>query len=160
MTVIDIINQQNEKKAHEHQFVLWPRMWQDYSKVELTHNWHLHQLIKSEKVNIPIEPGIYTLLIQPGIASHPACSYLMYVGQASSLRRRFGEYLTSEKRKSGRPNIFRLLNMYENNLWFCYTLVSNDQLDMYEDALMASYLPPKNSPSRLTANMRPVMGAF
>jgi excinuclease UvrABC nuclease subunit len=37
----------------------------------------------------------------------------MYVGRTNSLRRRFNEYLNERKRETGRPKIYRLLNMYE-----------------------------------------------
>lgn len=158
--MIDILKEQDEMKAHTHEFVLWPRKWQEYDNVNLVCNWQMHRLVEVERPNIPNQSGVYTLLVQPGIAAHPACSYIMYVGQATSLRRRFGDYLTSEKRESGRPKIFRLLNMYENNLWFCYALVPNDRLDVFEDALMASYLPPKNSDNRLPASVRAIRGAF
>lgn len=156
--IVDILNEQDEMKAHTHEFVLWPRKWQGYDGINLVCDWQMHRLVEAERSIIPTQSGIYTLLVQPGIALHPACSYLMYVGQASSLRRRFGDYLTSEKRESGRPKIFRLLNKYENNLWFCYTLVPRDQLDVYEDALMESYVPPNND--RLPASLRPIKGAF
>lgn len=156
---IDIIKEQDDLIAHTHEFILWPRMWQAYD-AKLVCNWQMHRLIESERSNIPPQSGVYTLVVQPGIASHPACSYIMYVGQSSSLQRRFGDYLTSEKRESGRPKIFRLLNMYESSLWFCYTLVPDNQLGIFEDALMAAYVPPKNSDNRLPANIRAIKGAF
>jgi len=63
---------------------------------------------------------IYTLLIQPGIANHPACSYVMYVGPAVDLSKRFGDYLTKERLESGRPNIVEPLHVYENHVWLCF----------------------------------------
>src|SRR2546426_704434 len=79
--------------------------------------------------NIPASPGVYSLLLRPGIADHPACSYLMYVGKTRSLRRRFREYLTREKQETGRPKIFRLLMKYPDHVWFCFTNASNDAID-------------------------------
>ncbi len=90
MSVEDIIKEQSEMKAHTHEFALWRRKWQEFNS-SIIFNWHLFKLEISERGNIPRSPGIYTLLIQPGIASHPGCSYLMYIGQARSLRDRFSE---------------------------------------------------------------------
>jgi len=157
MAVTDIINEQNEYKAHCHGFALWRRKWQEYCDICVL-DWQLYSLAGHERSNIPDQPGIYTLLVQPGIASHPACSYLMYVGKTTSLHRRFREYLTKEKRETGRPKVFRLLNMYPDHTWFCFSLVPEANLADVEDALVIAYLPPAND--RLPAQVRRVIGAF
>ena len=36
MAVIDILKEQDEMKAHEHHFILWPRQWKKYVD---TYNW-------------------------------------------------------------------------------------------------------------------------
>ena len=75
-SVYDIIQAQDDMRVHQYQFTLWPLRWITYSGV---HEWQLSKLADSEVENIPDVPGIYTLLTLPGIANHPACSYLMYV---------------------------------------------------------------------------------
>ena len=90
MSVVDIIQEQDEMMAHEHHFILWPRQWKTYVD---THNWKSFRLDKTEKNHIPKRAGVYSLLVQPGIANHPACSYLMYIGKTTSLYRRFMDYL-------------------------------------------------------------------
>ena len=157
MSVEDIIKEQSEMKAHTHEFALWRRKWQEFNS-SIIFNWHLFKLEISERGNIPRSPGIYTLLIQPGIASHPGCSYLMYIGQARSLRDRFSDYLHKEKRETGRPKIFRFLNMYPDNVWFCFTNVTANQLNNVEDSLLEAMIPPAND--QLPATIRPVAGAF
>lgn len=157
MAVADIIKEQDEMKAHCYEFVLWPCRWQSY-RCSNVHNWRLCRLVDLERDRIPDQPGVYTLLIQPGIASHPACSYLMYIGQATSLRRRFGDYLNRERRETGRPKIFRLLNKYSDHVWFCFTLVPPESLTEVEDALTAAYVPPCND--RLPSEISSVRGAF
>src|SRR5262249_53187672 len=153
MTVVDIIKDQDDMAAHTYPVVLWPRLWKAYND-PANRKWQQHRLASSERSHIPSSPGIYTLLIQPGIADHPACSHLMYVGKASSLRKRFGDYLTKEKRKTGRPKIFRLLNKYPNNLWFCFTLIPKKSLVKVEDGLITAYMPPCND--EVPADIRPV----
>ena len=159
MTVNDIIEEQDEYIAHCHEFALWPRKWEEYRDV-CTLDWQLHRLANSERPKIPEESGIYTLMVQPGIASHPVCSYLMYVGKTNSLRRRFGEYLNKEKRKTGRPRVFRLLNKYPDHIWFCCSLVSQTDLADVEDTLLIAYIPPTNDSHQLPAEIRKVKGAF
>lgn len=159
MSVNDIIRDQDEMKAHTYEFILWPRRWQDFqTNPNATYDWTIRRLDKSEKNGIPDKPGIYTLLIQPGIAGHPACSYLMYVGQAQSLRHRFEDYLGSERRETGRPKIFRLLNKYSDYIWFCFTPVSLAELDNVEKTLIKAYEPPCNN--QIPAEVSKVRGAF
>lgn len=157
MTVTDVIKDQDDLAGHTYEFVLWPRQWRSYVSTR-THSWIFHRLDERERSNIPSASGIYTLLMQPGIANHPQCSNVMYVGKAVSLRNRFGEYLSKERRETGRPKIFRLLNKYDEHLWFCFTLVPKRQLQAVEDALINAYVPPCND--SLPADLRPVRGAF
>lgn len=157
MTVSDLLKEQDECKAHCHEFTLWRRKWQEYSCVFFL-DWRIHRLDDCERHAIPEESGIYTLLVQPGIANHPASSYLMYVGQTTSLRRRFGEYLNRERRETGRPKIMRLLNLYATNTWFCYSAVPQKDLDEVEGALLTAYIPPAND--QLPASIRGVIGAL
>ena len=155
MSVNDIIDEQDVMKAHEHQFILWPRQWSGYVD---THNWKTYNLNENQKVNIPDNPGIYSLLIQPGIANHPACSYLMYIGKTTSLRRRFSNYLNERKRETGRPKIFRILNKYKNYMKFCYTIVDEDDLETVENNLLIAFIPPNND--QFPVQLRPLIGAF
>ena len=157
MPVVDIIQEQDEFKSNKISFVLWAQKWAEFDdSLKLT--WVTHRLAASESLRIPTTPGIYTLLIQPGIAYHPACSYLMYVGQTRSLRRRFGEYLQRERRETGRPKVLRLLNKYSDHVWFCYTSLAEPILTSVEDALLNAYLPPAND--RYPAEISRVTEAF
>jgi hypothetical protein len=143
MGVADILEEEDQKKIHSHEIVLWPRRWNGY-RFETSLTWQIHRLMIAEKPHIPDQPGIYTLLVQPGIAHHPACSYLMYVGKTKSLHRRFGEYLQEKNRDTGRPRILRLLNGYPDHVWFCFTELLESELHNAEEALIEAYLPPCN----------------
>jgi hypothetical protein len=157
MSVHDIISEQDEYKAYCQEFTLWPRKWQEYDDSwNLT--WHIHRLNSNERLNIPSKAGIYTLLVQPGVADHPACSYLMYIGKTKSLRRRFGEYLNQEKKETGRPKIFRLLHKYSEHVWFCFSIVAEQELTEIEEALLTAFIPPAND--QLPAQINRVTGAF
>jgi excinuclease UvrABC nuclease subunit len=141
-SLTDVLKACEEQKVWTCHFTLCPNTWKRYLSI---HEWHNEKLDRTKANNIPDEAGIYTLILQPGIANHPACSYLMYVGQTKSLRKRFRKYLTSEKRITGRPKIFAFLNWYDGFICFYYTLVKMETLDTVEDALMDAYQPPLNT---------------
>jgi hypothetical protein len=153
--LVDVLEDVDEAKAHTQWFVLWPRQWRRYAR---SHGWRLEKLEESKKGKIPDGSGIYTLILQPGIAGHDSCSYLMYVGQALSLRRRFSEYLGKERRESGRPKISYFLNRYDGYVWFCYTTVGTRSLDKVEHGLLCAYIPPLND--QFTGRIGKVVRAF
>lgn len=147
MPVNDLIIELDQIKAHEETFVLWPELWQKYTKSHgFSFDWEENQFLASEVGNIPSAPGLYTFVIQPHIANHPSCSYLMYLGKTKrTLRKRFREYFREKRRESGRPLIVKLLNKYPDNLCFCYTIVENSSLlTEMEKALLDAFLPPCN----------------
>lgn len=140
------LSEHKEKKAHNKQFILFPESWKGYSKG--SHTWTTCSLDRISKPNIPNKPGIYTIIIRPNIAGHQFCSYLMYVGKAISLQRRFGQYIGHEKSYKGREEIFNMLHMYDGFLIFSYTVIENaseNQLYELELALYNAYNPPCNS---------------
>ena len=154
----DLIAEENEAKAHVHKIPLWPKKWVEFNEEINAFNWSIEKLVNESRDKIPNEPGIYSLLIQSGIANHIACSYLMYVGKTNSLHRIFGEYLNEQKRRRGRPLINRLLNMYSNHSWFCFTIAAEADLEIIEDALLEAYLPPKND--RFPASVSQIVEAL
>lgn len=136
---------------------LWPRQWEAYPN-RIPCQWQAVRLEQANQPAIPVGPGVYTLIIASGVAGHPYGNYLMYVGKSNSLQRRFGEYLSAEKRETGRPKIFRLLNRYEQHLWFCYTEALLPDITMLEDDLTEAFLPPCND--KFPATIRKVVTAF
>lgn len=160
----DFIEEEDKLKSRTVSFTLLPEAWQkfNHNQAAFPCSWKIIKLDEMCKNDIDLakEPGIYTLLLQPGIAAHPSCSYLMYVGQTSDLHRRFRDYLRHEKIKRKRPNVFRLLNIYSGKIWFCFTKVAAHQLNDYENALMNAYIPPVNDKNRLPAEIRSIKGAF
>lgn len=161
---IDFIENQDKVKSRKVEFTLMPEAWQKFRITQKAFpcTWKIIKLDEGCKNDLDLitRPGIYTLIVQPDIATHTACSYLMYVGQTHNLHQRFLNYLRTEKRIRKRPNIFRLLNIYGDHIWFCFTKVAADKLDEYENALMNAYIPPVNDENRLPAEMRPLVGAF
>lgn len=110
--------------------------------------WEWTKFARSNSRNVPNDKsGVYSFLVQPGIADHPACSYLMYVGKAEkqSLRQRFNQYFRDEAEDSRRPHIYEMFRLWKGHLWFYFAIVSDDaKIDAVEHALIHAYLPPRN----------------
>lgn len=157
MSPQDIIAEQDELKAHEVNFRLWPRQWMSVDSVH-DYTWKLIELSVSDTGLIPEESGLYSLVVRPGIFGHPACSYLMYVGKTKSLRRRFREYRREMSNRKGRKKIVRLLNKYCDHIWFCFTIVPEPDISQVEDALLEAFMPPFND--QFPATVSRVIGAW
>jgi hypothetical protein len=157
LTVTDIIKEQDELKAHTLDITLWPKRWKAFVQPHPL-AWTILRLEKPQQTSVPKSAGIYTILVQPGIAGHPSCSFLLYVGKSKNLYVRFGQYLTTERRVVGRPKVFRMLNTYSDYAWFCFTPVPQAQIGMVEDVLIGAYIPHCNDD--FPADLRPVVGAF
>ena len=160
MSVNDLIEEQNQLKAHEQPFFLWPRQWEEYNLPD-SFNWEIHPFQPDEVEKIPSEPGIYSFVIQPGIASHPYCAYLIYIGKTKrTLQERFKEYFREERNaERSRPKVLRLLNQYKGYLHFCcVTIAETERITDIEDALLSAFLPPCND--KFPSSIRRVIGAF
>ena len=80
----------------------------------------------------------------------------MYVGKTTSLRTRFGDYLTTEKIR--RSKIVRLLHMYDGYIHFCFCKVREAKLDDIEEQLYSAFVPPCNS--QFSGELSRAKGAF
>lgn len=92
--------------------------------------------------------GVYSFVVQPDIARHQNCAYLMYIGRTirQSFRLRYSQYLTEQQTKRGRPNIIRMLDTWPEHIWFCYAPVKNvNQIARIENRLLTAFLPPMNT---------------
>lgn len=163
MSVNDLIIELDQAEAHEYRFLLWPKLWQEYTQSHgFSFHWEGRKFIANEANNVPNEPGLYTFVIQPSIANHPSNAYLMYIGKTKrTLRQRFKEYLREMQRESGRPKIVKLLNKYPDNTIFCYSSVqeSTTTLARMEKALIDALIPPCNK-EQLPARVRRIRGAL
>lgn len=136
--------------------VLSPTQWQS-CKVPVKLAWRAVKFHRGNTNRVPNDArGVYTFVVKPGIADHPSCSYLMYVGKAQKqmLRDRFCQYFVEKAKgeKSRRPHVTEMLWKWEGFLWFYYAEISNTtKIKGVEDELLAAYLPPSNRtlPSRV-----------
>ncbi len=157
------ISEVREAKSFVERFILWPKRWREYLRDhgDITFEWQRFRLDLSEAEDVPDKPGVYTILIEPGIAGHPHCSFLVYVGKAEkqTLKTRFKQYLTSEQKPKARPYIIYLMREYADYLVFCCSeLPVGVGADKAEQALQEGYIPPYCR--ALPATIRRVIGAF
>ena len=164
MSVNDLLNDllpdPNKPSGHAPDFVLWPRQWAAYNLSDLF-SWEIHPFQRDQIDEIPRDPGIYSFVVQPEIANHPHCSYLMYVGMTERpLRERFKEYFWEKRNaKNGRPKLLKLLNVYQDYLHFCCsTIEETERIEEIEEALLNAFIPPYND--EYPAEISRVMKAF
>lgn len=129
--------------------VLSPPQWQ-LCRLPVRLAW---RTVKFQRANVRRVPnnakGIYTFVVKPGIANHPSCAYLMYVGKAEKqvLRDRFSQYFVEKDKgeTSRRPHVTEMLLKWDDFLWFYYAEISDaSKIKQVEDELLAAYLPPSN----------------
>ena len=129
--------------------VLSPKHWQA-CKLPVKLAWHRVKFAYGNAVHVPEnERGVYTFVVKPGIASHPSCSYLLYVGKVENqmFRSRFRQYLAEKAKgaKSRRPHVTEMLLKWDGFLWFYYAAISKkNKIKTVENRLLAAYLPPSN----------------
>lgn len=140
--------------THKLSFFLPPKSWREAPQVRF--EWRAIRLSGTLRANVPRAPGVYTLLIQPGIFWHPNCSYLAYAGSSENLRDRFGAYLTKERRV--RPKVRKLLKKWAGFVYFCFAESKGNDLERLEDALIQHYIPPFNS--KFKGSLKRAVGAF
>lgn len=129
--------------------ILSPNRWAAFvCPVELA--WQLIPFAANRVNDVPNNAkGVYSFVVRPGIANHPDCSYLLYVGkvQDQAFRPRYRQYL-HEKQKgqdARRVHVSRMLQKWDGYLWFCYAPIEDEALiGQVEDALIAAYLPSHN----------------
>lgn len=146
---------------HVKRMVLSPDNWRTCA-LPMQLSWQTVPFTIASASQVPEDQqGVYTFVLQPGIADHPACSYLLYVGQTErqNFRTRYRQYLHELRagEASRRPHITEMLEKWEGYLWFCYAPVNrDDMITEIENALLAGYLPPSNKdfPAQVSRALR------
>jgi hypothetical protein len=150
---------------HVKRMVLSPEHWR-MGSLPVTLNWTAVAFDESNVEEIPEDVrGVYSFVVQPGIAQHPACSYLLYIGMTSqqNFRTRFRQYIRDSKAgdTSRRAHITEMLEKWAGFLWFAYAPVLQEDLIIpIENTLLSSYLPPSNKefPASVAGNLRRLFG--
>lgn len=150
---------------HLKRMVLSPFQWAACRlPVDLT--WKTVKFTQRNNQMIPETGGVYSFLVQPGIANHPCCSYLLYVGKTENqtFRRRYQQYIREKRAgdESGRPHVTDMLEKWDGFLWFCFARIKQaDLIENVENALLTAYLPPSNKafPAKVSHALRVLFGS-
>jgi len=90
--------------------------------------------------------GVYSFVIEPNIANHPSCAYLMYIGQTTdqNFRTRYQQYLGHQRAEdSNRLLVQFMVKSWPDNLWFYYAPIDDPNLiEETEDQLLMAFKPP------------------
>lgn len=135
------------RKYHVTRMILSPNRWATYQNT-LELNWTTIKFEKDKMNEIPDDKcGIYSFIVKPGIAKHPHCSCLLYIGKADqeSLRKRITQYFYEPNNAKGRPPVQDMIIDWFDNLFVCYTVVDEvKEIGNLEDALLNAFVPPIN----------------
>lgn len=134
------------KRYRVDRFILCPIHWKNYpNKIQLT--WNKLEFTEQNARNVPNnQSGVYSFVANAGIANHPACSYLLYVGMTqANFRERYRSYLQERKKPKPRMHILQMINNWSEHLWFYYAQISQTNLiSSIEDDLITAFTPPYN----------------
>jgi hypothetical protein len=160
---VDILNAERiQAKAHVWNFILWPSLWERFNTM-LQFSWTKTLFAKSAINQIPQRAGIYTFVVEPHIANHPSCAFLVYAGQTGNLRNRFRQYIaTQEGRRSQSPPVEVGLGQHANKnyLFFYYSFQKKNNLKKFEQALLSGFVPPWNNKKTVSASVGNIVRAF
>jgi hypothetical protein len=136
------------KKAGHYIFKLYPQLWSSpaVAAYYTGRTWTAVPFV-SPRPSLPDEPGIYMFVVGPycgGLKDH---SYIFYVGKATSIRKRYSNYLLEKDGKGSNPReeIVFFLNEFEGYVQFHYTLVPKEDLDAAEGLLKDNLTPVANT---------------
>ena len=128
-------------------FILSSDHWAAYSPISPL-SWTRVKFDAASVGSVPNDQrGVYTFVAEPGIAEHPACTYLLYVGKVedSDFRTRFKSYLSEPTKRKPREHVLYMIDRWKAHLWFYYAILpSTVRAEPIEDSLLMAYLPPVN----------------
>ncbi len=163
MTRSDLIREERTRaKAHVYDFTLWPKLWERFDN-RLQYSWTKNRFAKSVIDDIPEKAGVYTFVIEPNIANHPSCAFLVYTGQARDLRARFRQYIgVQEGRRRHSPIVEQGLSQHANRnyLFFYYSFHKKKALKKVEQALIDGFVPPWNAKKTISSEVGNIVRAF
>jgi hypothetical protein len=148
------VEESNIIRLAERTFRLSKDHWEELN-LPVALDWEMYRFEANSRPHIPNNrKGVYSFVIQPGIANHPSCSYLIYVGMVEkgerSFRVRFNEYLRDEiGLKTRRLSIHDVLSRWSGYIWFCFASINDETVIAdVEEHLLDAYIPPYNKQFR------------
>jgi hypothetical protein len=133
---------------HNYTFNLHPELWSipEINDYFIDKVWTQTRFIEDNIEVIPPEPGIYMFVAQPRLAHLVDHSYIFYIGKATSLKRRYRDYIKEKhcKLKHNRKEVVKFLNHLERSLMFHYVTLPLAEIAKAEAYLKDNIDPPAN----------------
>jgi len=126
------------------------RLFNEAAKALPDADWRAFELTEANAARIPDVGGVYCLTSHPKIAGLKQHVVLGYVGKASSLQRRFSDYLRERREEQGGRELVKVFLANFPSVHFTYTTVesSDDQTNL-EKWLIKACDPPANTNLRI-----------
>lgn len=136
-----------ELSAFHMDFERWRRF-----KTRYRLDWQKVRFDPNNRHLVPEERGMYVFTVELEPSKLPAHGYMMYVGitghqsNNANLRRRYGQYLASQRKDQGRSRVRFLLKNWKKDLFFNFVPLPNVAVDLekMEQAFINAVYPPVN----------------
>jgi len=153
----ELIAQFYERKRGSYRFDLHPELWAipEIGTFYGARVWTTTRFTNPSTIDIPAEPGIYMFVVAPHCGNLKDHSYIFYVGQTLDLRRRYRNYLDEQKGLGPNPRekVVQFLDHLQAYVYFHYTLVAKDELDVAENLLKDNLTPPANDRTKVVGRL-------
>lgn len=132
-----------ELQIARYSFRLSPTLWDRYEGPQDL-EWTCVRYGRESLASIPDTPGVYAFCVRPSIGGNLCGSYLLYIGETTSLRRRCAEYVRRGESGRERPRIQMMLNRFSDSryLRFCFAKTLAGETRAVEKALLVACVPP------------------
>lgn len=157
---VDQLNDIAVTKDHVVEMVFLPSAWSKAANSNRA--WTSVPFPPVPRNQVPTQPGVYAFVVTPDLFDLDAASGLFYVGKATNLNSRIGEYIREiggDLYKSKRPHVWKMVNRWNGSLRYFFTVTQDVvEAEALEEEMIDAFLPPFNK--RLGATMSVKTRAF
>ncbi len=139
----------NRFLKYRRKFVICPEQWETIDGKYNHFSWTEIKFEEASRNSLNDVEGLYLFFSSPKKVNALFMNYFFYVGETSSLQRRFGEYLDKvDNPKSGQYKMYTIIDDFPDNLYFYYVELpgyTQAQRREIEDEFLIAFTPPINS---------------
>ena len=147
--IIDLANRRMEPKdlldywrQYTVRTILWPQAWKE-AAVGSPLDWQRIEFTDDNTGLVPPTRGVYAFSISIKDCILPSHGSIVYIGETSSLKRRYREYIRDKNRGSKRIKVGNLFELWPNDLDFFFATIENPNcnLEQIEETLNDAVIP-------------------
>ena len=131
------------EQSHFVPMIYLPPAWKPHEGMK--REWVITDFPPVPRKKIKKAPGVYAFVVEPNIFSLIPASGLFYIGKATNLYDRIGAYIGELNKgftQTRRPQIWRMLNLWNGHLKYYYTITDNVRLAEELEAKMIQAFRP------------------